>query len=79
MLVAVNCDFKGHDYEKVNVTSYQECLNSCKIEAKCTHFSWSFSRCFKKTGPVNETDAFYSPGFFCGIYAKSIHFLNIIF
>ena len=67
MLLAVNCDFKGNDYGKHKQTHNQKCLATCRTEDKCTHFSWSNSRCFKKTGPVNQTDAFYRSGYLCAI------------
>lgn len=70
---ASNCTFKNNDL--VNKLGPREnCLNECKNQIDCTHFSWSTwngGTCWMKRGSVTKADAVFQSGNICGITVEA--------
>jgi len=53
---AKDCEFLGHDMEKLNAPVDTNCGRHCLQNDKCTHFTWLKGTCILKSNPRQKAE-----------------------
>lgn len=64
---AWDCDFSDKGNIGRESSKGEECEGKCRASPGCTHFTWASNWCFKKSGTVSKSDAFWKKDAVCGI------------